>query len=137
MTCENDSADEIQQVFEMEYILHRRYGWAVYGFWGAVLLAGMINRLIGSHWTKRMVGSHDVETLHETAASTKGHNGLSSLMMWLQRHLILTPLFGSRHQERLWTCAVPTRLETMVITAYWILNFVLCCVSYEIFFPNL
>lgn len=121
----------------MEYILHRRYGWAVYGFWGAVLVAGMLNRLAGSHLMKKLVGRHDLEASTQTAVPIRGRNLLTTLSMWLQKHLVLTPLFGFHHQERLWTCAVPTRLETIVITAYWILNFVLCCVSYETFFPNL
>lgn len=113
------------------------YGWAMYGFWGFVLLAGMFNRVIAHLSGLRYSNSIDMEVAARTNNTKKRSDPILSAQLWVQKHLTIPPVFGSYHQERLWTCAVPTRLESLILAAYWILNLVLCCVTYEVFYPNL
>lgn len=128
--------------FQMQYILHARYGWAVYGFWGGILVIGMINRLSNYILQRRCVSStKDVES---TTSSTKARTSTSgpfaaiqSIHHWIRANLIIPAAFGSHHQRLLWWCNIPTRMETVIVTAFWILNLILCCISYDIFYPNL
>ena len=113
------------------------YGWAMYGFWGLALLAGMFNHAITHFSSSKTFKNVDTEVATRSGGMKKRYNPLQSAQLWAQKYLTIPPLFGSYRQERLWTCAVPTRLETIVLAAYWILNLVLCCVTYEIFYPNL
>ncbi|KAK5052581.1 hypothetical protein LTR84_002446 [Exophiala bonariae] len=39
--------------YDRQYTLHKRYGWAVYGFWGGFLVIGMANRLISHLYNSR------------------------------------------------------------------------------------
>jgi hypothetical protein len=109
----------------------------MYGFWGTVLLAGMINHVFSQLHSARSASSQGLEHGFPEGASRKTSAAFVGPRKWLQKHMTLPPTFGSHHQERLWTCSVPTRLEFFILATYWIINLVLCCVSYEIFYPNL
>jgi hypothetical protein len=124
-------------VFEKEYQLHMEFGWAMYAFWGTILLVGILNHACSHFWSVREPSLVDAEQGRKPSDRAASRSIGNVLPQWLHKYLVLPPLFGSRRQERLWTFAVPTRLETIIIFSYWLLNLVLCCVTYEIFWPNL
>lgn len=113
------------------------YGWAMYGFWGLILLAGMLNHAFTHFSSSKNFGSADMEAAARDTGATKRPDPVQSAQLWVQKYLTVPPLFGSYHQERLWTCSLPTRLESIVLAAYWTINLILCCVTYEVFYPNL
>ncbi|EXJ78504.1 hypothetical protein A1O1_08905 [Capronia coronata CBS 617.96] len=125
-------------VFQKEYILHQRYGWAVYGFWGVILLIGIVNRFITHTLHARRTPAYgDVEE-PGTRLKARGMPSIFSVAHhWVRMNLIIPAAFGSHHQRLLHWCTIPTRTETVIVVSFWILNLVLCCVSYEIFIPNL
>lgn len=102
----------------------------------------MVNRL----WThvlaaRRAATSRDIED-NEVVAAPKPHASsplsfLNTAHHWVRANFIIPAAFGSHHQRLFWWCTIPTRMETTVVLAFWILNLVLCCVGYEIFWPNL
>ncbi|RVX66609.1 hypothetical protein B0A52_09360 [Exophiala mesophila] len=128
--------------FDMQYVLHKQYGWGVYGFWGALLLIGIANRFISHILASRSIRK-TIDIEGEAPASSP-RTGLSRLLSpfvsvhhWFRANLIIPAAFGSHHQRLYYWCSIPTRMETIILTLFWILNFVLCCVSYDIFEQNL
>ncbi|ETI24659.1 hypothetical protein G647_04028 [Cladophialophora carrionii CBS 160.54] len=128
-------------IFDVEYVLHERYGWAVYGFWGGLLLIGTINR-IATHFfhSRRLRARTDVEG-SQSSDSPRSRSGLtgaaSAVHHWLRAHIIIPAAFGSHHTRPLLWSTIPTRMETIIVVAFWVMTFILCCVSYYIFSPNL
>ncbi|KEF58795.1 uncharacterized protein A1O9_03638 [Exophiala aquamarina CBS 119918] len=98
----------------------------------------MANRLVTHFFTSRRVSVVvDIEG-RETSPTSKPSFGLySSASHWVRTNLIVPAAFGSHHQRLYFWCTIPTRMETLVVVAFWILNLILCGVTYEIFYPNL
>lgn len=134
MLIDDHSADTVQEVFDTEYIRHKQYGWAMYGFWGLVLLGAMISRAL----SRRSFGPEDSAVDIESSAPAVRRDGSKrGTTSWLQAHLILPAAFGNHHRRTVWACSIPTRLNTIIVVAFYVLNFVLCCVTYKIFYPNI
>ncbi|KIW09798.1 hypothetical protein PV08_11899 [Exophiala spinifera] len=123
--------------FEYEYILHERYGWALYGFWGGLLLVGIINRLI-THFSqsRRANTSADLEGGQQVSKASKPIAVVSSIYHWFRANFIIPATFGSHHSRPVLWSTIPTRLETLVVVLFYILTFIMCCVSYYIIYPN-
>ena len=51
---------------------------------------------------------------------------------WFRTNLIIPAAFGSHHQRLYYWCAIPTRMETLIVVMYWGLNIILCAISYEV-----
>jgi len=111
------------------------YSWAVYGFWGGIVLIGILNRIITLVLTSRHNNRRDIEQHQPIAITTEGP--LGAIRRWTQTYLIIPAAFGSHHQRLLYACTIPTRAETIVVAAFWILSLILCCVTYDVFYPNL
>ncbi|KIV87953.1 hypothetical protein PV10_09231 [Exophiala mesophila] len=125
-------------VFEESYLLDSKYGWGVYGFWGALLIVGMAHNLSSYLLSSRLYkGSGDVEGKGTSANHKPAFGPLGTVNHWVRANLIIPTAFGTHHRRLLWWCNIPTRMETLVVLSYWFLNLVLCAVSYYIFTPNL
>lgn len=98
----------------------------------------MANRLITHLFTsRRVLAPVDIEG-RDTSPTAKQSFGLfSSAHHWFRTNLIIPAAFGSHHQRLFYWCSIPTRMETLVVVAFWVLNLILCGVTYEIFYPNL
>ncbi|KIW68679.1 hypothetical protein PV04_04606 [Phialophora macrospora] len=135
------AAKDTYVISNVEYVLHERYGWAVYGFWGGLLLLGIINR-VATHFfhSRRLRARTDIEG-SQSSDSHKSRSGpiaiASSIHHWLRAHVVIPAAFGSHHTRPLLWSTIPTRMETIIVTSFWIMTFILCCVSYYIFSPNL
>lgn len=110
--------------------------YALCGFWGIVLLIGMINRLFAL-------------IVYRTSASTRGNTEAVSerriqsskspfgkVKRLVKQHIILPAIFGYRHQVPWGWCTVPTRIQTFLIFAYVLLNIILSAVRYQSFDDN-
>ncbi|KIW31772.1 uncharacterized protein PV07_03368 [Cladophialophora immunda] len=129
-------------IFDLEYVLHQRYGWAMYGFWGGLLLIGILNRLT-THFSqsRRLKALDDVEG-RKTSSTQKGPRtgvvaAVNSVHHWLRSNVIVPAAFGSHHNRPLFWSTIPTRMETIIVISFWLMTFILCCVGYHIFWPNL
>ncbi|KIV87606.1 hypothetical protein PV11_03140 [Exophiala sideris] len=124
-------------VFHSQNILHQPLSWAIYIFWGSILLIGIINRVVTRLSSARLAArTTDIEGQPRTEIA--GRRPLWSLVdHWTRRALIIPTACGI-HGQRYWPwITVPTRLEAIVVVAFYILVLIICCVSYEIFWPNL
>lgn len=118
------------------------HSWAVYGFWGGLLVIGMASRLVSHLYnSRRSTIIADIEELEDSPSpSTRSSLLLAPIKAtnhWLRAHLIIPAAFGTYHQRLYWGCSIPTRMETILISLFWILNFVLCAISYNVFEGNL
>lgn len=98
----------------------------------------MTNRLLTHLFRRRSSAvTNDLESTSPTSKLFGGPSGLlGAAQHWIRTNLIIPATFGTYHQRLFWWCMIPTRIETIVVGLFWILNFVICCVSYEIFYPN-
>lgn len=107
--------------------------WAIYGFWGIIILAGVLHNIYGSFFAS----SSPIDSLVDPEGTETKYKRPNNISSWLETNLMLAPLFGSyRRRLYLW-CSVPTRLEAFVIYSYWTISLVLCCVNYRTFDGNL
>ncbi|KAK6381382.1 hypothetical protein LTS17_004439 [Exophiala oligosperma] len=106
--------------------------WVIYGFWGGILLVGIARRLIHSLLsTRRAELGRDLEGRQRRSerSSSPLYGGVQH---WIRANLTTPAAFGSKHQRRSWFGTVPTRIEAIVVTAFYLLVATLCCVSYDV-----
>ncbi|KAK4503042.1 hypothetical protein PRZ48_006469 [Zasmidium cellare] len=94
------------------------FAFALIGFWGLVLLIGIVHR--ATVFFGKAPGS-----------------GEASWWLWTRKNLILPATFGKHQAEAVaWTYTVPPRLESIILFAYVIMNFVMCFPAYNLFVGN-
>lgn len=89
------------------------YTYAVYSFWAAVLLLGILRNLTNTILSRRR---H-----HSKNASS------ASFVSWLRAKLILSPAFNASQRVLGW-CTIPNRLEAGVVALFYILVIILTAV---------
>jgi hypothetical protein len=113
----------------------------VYSFWGAILLVGIVNRfatyVFGSYNSRKNADIEDAAGIHAARRESTYFKILESPYHWLRTNLIIPAVYGSHHQQLFWWCSIPTRMEILVLVAYWTLSIVLCVVNIDVFYPNL
>lgn len=94
----------------------------------------MANRLISHLYnSRRSRTTTNLEGLGESPSpGTKSSVMLApikSIHHWTRANLIIPAAFGSHHQRLYWWCTIPTRMETVIVCLFWILNLILCAAS--------
>ncbi|RMZ90140.1 hypothetical protein DV736_g2645, partial [Chaetothyriales sp. CBS 134916] len=107
----------------------RNYGYAMYAFWGGVVLIGILNRIYVLVMTQLNRDGTDAQKLEDGI--------MSRLRMWTLKHVTTPALFGYHCAHPLGYCTIPPRLQSWTIMAFLVLNVVLCSVSYHAFNNNL
>ncbi|PNP51817.1 hypothetical protein THARTR1_07586 [Trichoderma harzianum] len=130
-----------EDAWDFEQRTHHNYGWAMYGFWGGILLIGTLRRLI-THITESRLSPlstdpEDLGAVDSRKKSAAGANSLTYMYSRIRKHLTIPSGLPPYHSQLLFGCTIPTRIESLVIISCWILNFVLCCVNYRGFEGNL
>ncbi|KAJ5150583.1 FAD-binding 8 [Penicillium coprophilum] len=103
---------------------NKRYGWGIIGYWGAVLVLGMISKA----WT----------VFFSRRSSKKGP--LASLFHSLRTHIIMPATFAPaipNHQQLWLSHALPKRVDTLIVLGFWIVSIILSCVGYDSFTGSL
>ncbi|KAJ1706521.1 hypothetical protein NYO67_11311 [Aspergillus flavus] len=106
------------------------------GYWGGILLTGILHRL----WTlSRHVqggsGRGDVERKREQQLPDKA--GIRDRLSFYWKAYIAVPAaLGSYHQRRLLGCSIPNRPEILVVVWFWIMCIILNFGFHDIFIPN-
>lgn len=111
--------------------------WAMYGFWGIVLVTGMLNRLFALivQWTSRNThGNTEAASERQVLSSKSSFSGIRRLV---RQHIILPAVFGYRHQVAWGWCTVPTRIQSFLVFAFVGLNIILCSIRYSSFDNNI
>ncbi|KAJ4862477.1 ferric reductase like transmembrane component domain-containing protein [Trichoderma breve] len=130
-----------EDTWDYELRTHPTYGWAMYGFWGGILLIGMLRRLITyiveSRLSPLSTDPEDLGAADSREKPTAGTKSLAYMYSRIRKHLTIPSGLPPYHSQLLFGCTIPTRIESLVIISCWILNFVLCCVNYRGFEGNL
>ncbi|KAL2066622.1 hypothetical protein VTL71DRAFT_2693 [Oculimacula yallundae] len=124
-------------VFKMSLVIDARYGWGVYGFWGGVLLIGIVIRIFKFLIHKPQPDRPLDAAALESRSSPTSYTTAQRIWGWAQAKFILPPLIGTYHRRLLGTFTIPTRTQSFVVLAYWAWSIIICAVSYDIFSPNL
>ncbi|KGO39956.1 FAD-binding 8 [Penicillium expansum] len=117
---------------------HKRYGWGIIGYWGAVLVLGMMSKawtVFFSRWS--VCGLCDPET-RSSLQSKKGP--LASLFHFLRTHIIMPASLAPaipNHQQLWLSHALPKRVDTLIVLGFWIVSILLSCVGYDSFAGSL
>lgn len=110
----------------------------MYGFWGGLLLIGIINRIVSHFLNSRRM--KDVADAEGKATSTRkplpGTATINSIHHWFRVNLIVPTAFGSHHSRPIFWSTIPTRIETVVVSAFYVMVFILCCCGYYIIEQN-
>ncbi|PKK49623.1 hypothetical protein CI102_9866 [Trichoderma harzianum] len=130
-----------EDTWDYELRTHPTYGWAMYGFWGGILLIGTLRRLITyiieSRLSPLSTDPEDLGAADSREKPTAGTKSLTYMYSRIRKHLTIPSGLPPYHSQLLFGCTIPTRIESLVIISCWILNFVLCCVNYRGFEGNL
>ncbi|CZT12929.1 uncharacterized protein RAG0_16574 [Rhynchosporium agropyri] len=124
-------------IFVQSLALDSRYGWGVYGFWGGILLIGIVTRFV-KFLAHKMRQNHPVDvTALESCSYPAVYTTAQKIQGWSQAKIILPPLIGTHHRRLLGGFTIPTRIQSFVVLAYWAWSIIICAVSYNIFSPNI
>lgn len=108
------------------------FAWALYGYWGLVVLIGMGNRAI-QHLRHRR-SQPRLDLIKGESFGRQSSSPIARAGVWIRRHMLL-PLTFANHREAPFT--IPTRLEGLLIALYVVMNFVFCLPGYHTFKGNL
>lgn len=114
--------------WEYEMNWHHQSSFALCGFWGIVLGVSTIVRLLRS----ANISFH-LPYIHSSTATQL----LQSAWMWVRANLIIPPAFGSHHQRLLYWCTIPTRMESTVVLAFYLLTTYLSVSHYRLISNNI
>ncbi|GJP94186.1 ferric reductase transmembrane component 4 precursor [Aspergillus niger] len=114
-----------------------RFGWGLMGYWAAILVFGMAQKIL-SHWSARRAfdSGRDTEAnaVSRPIECKQIPTPLSSIFYALRTHIVVpasfTPIF-SHHQRLLYGHSVPKRLDFLIVSGFWILCVLLACVNYN------
>ncbi|KAF2816982.1 uncharacterized protein BDZ99DRAFT_470052 [Mytilinidion resinicola] len=127
-------------IWDFEMWSHHTYGFALYGFWGSVLLLAMINRFINFVFHKRQsrVGTDPEHNAPlPNASSNKLLVPVYAVRHWIRANIIVPAAFGSHHQRLYYWFTVPTRLEAIIVFSYWAISIIFSGINYRTFIGNL
>ncbi|KAI9736216.1 MAG: hypothetical protein M1834_001102 [Cirrosporium novae-zelandiae] len=126
----------------LEWKSHRRYGFVFYGFWGGVLILGIISNFFSAVINDERLNSYlnDLENNAPAMLSqsiSKGASPLSRLCHFFRTNFTIPVVIGHNHRQSIFWCTIPTRIEAIVIFSYVALSVALCSINYHAFDGNL
>ncbi|KAL7939228.1 hypothetical protein V8C35DRAFT_326351 [Trichoderma chlorosporum] len=130
-----------EDTWDYENRTHTTYGFAMYGFWGGILIIGTLHRLITLFLESRLPPSstdpEDTGTADSREKSATRAQPFANLYSKIRKHFVIPSALPPYHRQLFFGCTIPTRMESFVVFSYWVINFVLCCVNYRGFTGNL
>ncbi|KAF2170434.1 hypothetical protein M409DRAFT_19255 [Zasmidium cellare ATCC 36951] len=108
------------------------FAWALYGYWGLVILIGTSNRAL--QYLRHRRSQPRLDLIKGESFGRQSDSPIARTGIWIRRHMVLPLAFGN-HRETPFT--VPTRVEGLLIALYVVMNFVFCFPGYHTFEGNL
>lgn len=123
-------AVDAEQAEILNYAHNDAYGHALYGFWGGVVLFGIIRKVWQLFYVSR-VSKPRSDTESQGSKNAGSRAILPESMGYWSRTYLTTPSAIGTHRARLfYWCTIPTRIEALVVVAYWVLSLVFVSVGY-------
>ncbi|KAG9231306.1 ferric reductase like transmembrane component [Amylocarpus encephaloides] len=122
--------------------IHKLYGASMYYFWVVVILLGLSSRC--ARFLINLKGRPDVwqplptqeDTTPEIIHSRRGCSIFETLYTLLKRYMSVPATFGYTRSQNIWWCTIPTRIQSITIGSFIIINTVLCSISYRVVFTG-
>ena len=122
----------------------KRFGWGLMGYWGGILVLGMMTKLMGSVSSQRRGPSRRdgesniaLQNMHQKQTKPKA---VASALHFLRTYVIVPASFAPilpHHQQLYYWHTVPRRLDLLIVLGFWALCIVLGCVDYQSFSGNI
>ncbi|KAB8268211.1 ferric reductase like transmembrane component-domain-containing protein [Aspergillus minisclerotigenes] len=122
----------------------KRFGWGLMGYWGGILVLGMMAKLMGSVSSQRRAPScRDAESnialqsMHRKQTKPKA---MTSVLHYLRTYFVVPASFAPilpHHQQLYYWHTVPRRLDLLIVLGFWALCIILACVDYQSFSGNI
>ncbi len=107
--------------------------YALMGFWCIVVFAGIINRLFAAAVQHNTRGIYQDP---EASSNQRIRPRFGATQRWIRRHVVLPAVFGYRHQQPLGWCTIPTRIQSLMLLSFIVVNVILSSVNYRAFENN-
>lgn len=110
--------------------------WSLYGFWTIVLGLGVIHRATSR---ARTPSTQNISSLPraESASPRNKRSRIGQLSSRVECDLLLPYLFGDGSSNAFLGGTIPTRIETLVIVLYAVVNFIFLFPGYHSFSGNI
>ncbi|KAG0633149.1 hypothetical protein HOY80DRAFT_658100 [Tuber brumale] len=106
--------------------MHKQLGYYLYIFPALLLATGIVRSLYYSVRNARMNYAIDSESQNPVAWRTYPPSALSN---WFKRTIQYPALFRGRHRKPIGWYTFPTRIETILVATYWLLNIIFLVVN--------
>lgn len=111
--------------------------YAMYAFWALVVSVSIFNQLVHILTSLRRDGPLiDAEGVMPRQAARKV-TAFGRVLHLLRQHLTVPATFGHKRAQPIGWCTVPTRIQSLTIGLFVLLNVVLSLVDYPIFDGNM
>ncbi|PTB72342.1 hypothetical protein M440DRAFT_1405738 [Trichoderma longibrachiatum ATCC 18648] len=121
----NDWFETLDAV-EYAHRLHHLYGIGVMVFWVAVVFIGLGNKAYLA--ASQMYRSHQSFDMIGIWTETGS---------WFKRNVAIPATFGYRCAQNVWWVTIPSRIQTLTIAAFLVMNVVFCVHGYRIIDDNI
>ncbi|KAH7381933.1 ferric reductase like transmembrane component-domain-containing protein [Cadophora sp. MPI-SDFR-AT-0126] len=134
--------DTLDAVY-FETRIHNIYGCAMYYFWVVVIAIGLSSHLgpysltfqnRNSKWQPLPNDDADIDGTEEQIRKRK-RSIFDTPYTLLKRYITVPATFGYKRSQNIGWCTIPTRVQSLAIGAFILINIVLCSCSYRVF-PN-
>ncbi|RAL11189.1 ferric reductase family protein [Aspergillus homomorphus CBS 101889] len=119
----------------------KRYGWGLMGYWGGILVLGMIvkawNSLRAQH---NSPGRGDSEKSGFYSAGRKFCAPVAAVSHFLRTNFVIPASFApalSNHQQLFWFHTIPKRLDLLIVFGWYAVCIILSCIDYQSFTGNI
>ncbi|KAL4754497.1 ferric reductase like transmembrane component-domain-containing protein [Aspergillus terricola var. indicus] len=122
----------------------KRFGWGIMGYWGGILVLGMIAKFVSFISTHRH-GHTSTPSSRDTESNSVRHAKpsrglLSTPLHYIKTYIALPASFApflASHQQLFWYHIIPRRLDLLIVFGFWALCIILACVDYQSFEGNI
>ncbi|KAL2849922.1 ferric reductase NAD binding domain-containing protein [Aspergillus pseudoustus] len=124
----------------------KRFGWGLMGYWGGILLLGIVAKFAGFVASRQSAPSpRDSESNGRGMRGPKARTGILSKvvdtpMHYLRTYFVMPASFApflTNHQQTYYWHTVPRRMDSLIVFGFWALCIILGFVDYQSFTGNI
>ncbi|CZT15077.1 uncharacterized protein RCC_12099 [Ramularia collo-cygni] len=110
------------------------FTWALYGYWGLVIVVGMVNRIVQFGRHRR---SPQPDLIRGKVIERQSGSTIARAHRAVRRSLLMPLAFGNRDGKTPKWAAIPSRTEALLVATYVVMNIVFMFPGYDLVEGNL
>ncbi|CZS91862.1 uncharacterized protein RAG0_02410 [Rhynchosporium agropyri] len=122
--------------WDFETRIHNVYGCAMYIFWAVIILIGLSSHL-GQYLLSTSFRNPEYQSLPYEDGHDTDRGTFDTPYIFLKKYITVPATFGYRRAQNVGWCTIPTRVQSLAIVAFVVMNVVLCSCSYWTFEGNM